>query len=234
MRRYLAAPSPFVPPEPPFREASACIRLGHKYQVDGLVKEGLAFLRKLYPSDFITLQIRRRDEILDNVCAISVVNIARLTGADYLLPVALAACCQLGSDILEGYTREDGTREFLSSADLGRCFQGKENLIEARVQATLEIFNGQPAEECLNPDKDARTLQNIQAGLPKRIYGRLCSADVFQKWWPDALDHTLPDLCRECSRMITRTETSRQRAIFARLPSLVGVEVKRWRKGLLL
>ena len=117
MRRYLAAPSPFVPPEPPFREASACIRLGQKYQVDGLVEQGLAFLRKLYPSDFVTLQLRRRDGILDNVCAISVVNIARLTGADYLLPVALAACCQLGSDILEGYTREDGTPSLTCAAN---------------------------------------------------------------------------------------------------------------------
>ncbi|TFK84831.1 hypothetical protein K466DRAFT_601694 [Polyporus arcularius HHB13444] len=125
---------PFIPPQRPFNAVSACIRLGHKYQVDRLVEEGLKYLRTLYPDDFSTLEKRRDEEVPDAAYAISVVNIARLTGADYLLPVALAQCCQLRSDIVKGFRREDGTCEYLSTVDLGRCFQAKELLIEARVQ----------------------------------------------------------------------------------------------------
>ncbi|KAI1787069.1 hypothetical protein LXA43DRAFT_855995, partial [Ganoderma leucocontextum] len=53
------------------------------------------------------------------------VNLARLTGHDSLLPVALMACCKLGPELGEGFTREDRMREMLSYDDIVRCFVGK-------------------------------------------------------------------------------------------------------------
>ncbi len=208
---------------------SACIRLGHKYQVDRLVEEGLKYLRTLYPDDFSTLEKRRDEEVPDAAYAISVVNIARLTGADYLLPVAFAQCCQLRSDIVKGFRREDGTCEYLSTVDLGRCFQAKELLIEARVQAALSIFDGIPAKDCLERDDDTMYLRQLQADLPMGQVVPLCRGDVFRKWWP-ALSYCVPSLCRECDDMLARANTQKQRELFFRLPELVGVEVQEWRR----
>ncbi|RDX48940.1 hypothetical protein OH76DRAFT_1351373 [Lentinus brumalis] len=218
----------FIPPERPFHAISACIRLGHKYQIDGLVEEGLKYLRTFYPDDYFTLEKRRREEAPSTICAIGVVNIARLTGADYLLPVALVECCRLGSDIVEGLRREDDTIESLSTADLGRCFEAKQKLIETRVEAAFDIFDGEPSEDCSAREKDTEHLRELHTDLSQTLSHRLCSPDVLERWWP-SLSHYIPPLCAECDGMFRQADRDRQRAIFHHLPELVGVDVEGWK-----
>ena len=67
-------------------------------------------------------------------------NLACLTGSNDLLPLALLECCTLNADIVNGYTREDSTIEYLSPADIGRCFAAKDALALQTAAACLGVF----------------------------------------------------------------------------------------------
>ncbi|KAI0753723.1 hypothetical protein C8Q74DRAFT_1320211 [Fomes fomentarius] len=109
-----------------YHKISALIRIGHKYQMDHLVQQSLDYLRTIVCSKGPPVWRLRQ-------YSIGVVNLTRLTGAHHLLPCALMQCCSLGSSVVDGFAREDGTREYLSPQDLGLCFNAKDKLIEARV-----------------------------------------------------------------------------------------------------
>ncbi|EJF60263.1 hypothetical protein DICSQDRAFT_171233 [Dichomitus squalens LYAD-421 SS1] len=118
------------------------IRLGHKYQFEQLVEEGLRHLRLAYPNQLTsdsTPVRRERPADLINQAAIVAVNLARLTESDDLLPLALLECCKLGETITQGYEREDGTKEYLSPEDLGRCFAAKAKLALRNAEAVLQV-----------------------------------------------------------------------------------------------
>ena len=70
---------------------SAWIRLGHKYHIDKLVQDGLDYLRRFYPDLAPGAVIpRNRPEEFTRLSAIGVVNLARLTKSNDLLPLSLA------------------------------------------------------------------------------------------------------------------------------------------------
>ncbi|TBU28417.1 hypothetical protein BD311DRAFT_807035 [Dichomitus squalens] len=117
---------PLAEPNPSFHALSAWIRLGHKYKIDKLVEDGLAYLRRFYPPygpyNKKVLIDEDRPKSITGKFAIGVVNLARLTGSDDLIPLALLECCKLDAAITQGLVHEDGTVEYLSADDLGRCF----------------------------------------------------------------------------------------------------------------
>ena len=95
---------------------SAQIRLGHKYEVDGLVQPNLDYLRYYYPDTFEGWWKEPRGGPPDFKphCVIGIVNLARLTGASTILRIALMKCALLDVDmIMNGFVREDGLRETL-------------------------------------------------------------------------------------------------------------------------
>ncbi|KAI1795360.1 hypothetical protein LXA43DRAFT_1178816 [Ganoderma leucocontextum] len=119
--------SPYVHDHPSFDAISATIRLGQKYQMSQYVEYTLGYLKEHYTDDF--------DEWEDTNCsppsfspehAIGVVNLARLIGADSLLPTALLVCCGLGKSLVNGFQRADGSREHLTLDDIG-LFRGAQH-----------------------------------------------------------------------------------------------------------
>ncbi|RDX48945.1 hypothetical protein OH76DRAFT_1404137 [Lentinus brumalis] len=210
-----------------FNSMSACIRLGHKYQIDSLVEDSLPWFSKLYPSDFATLD-KHRPKPLPPTCAIATINIARLTGADYLLPMALAECCQLGAEIVNGHQREDGTREYLALDDLGRCFQAQRKLIEARVFAIERIVNQDLYGECKNEDGDL--VEEFHEQMREGAIPGFCSPNFWESIG-ERITSRFPEICRQCRKELATEERDQQRQIFARLPQLVGVTVDGWGKS---
>ena len=108
------------------------MRLGQKYQIGHLLESSLSYLRKYFPTTLDEWKDRtycdmpgrwRREE------AIGVVNLARLTGTEAILPTAMVVCCQLDvKDLIHGFTLEDGSREKLSDEDVVRCMAAKHTL----------------------------------------------------------------------------------------------------------
>ena len=161
--------------------------------------------------------------------AIGVVNLARLTRTDWLLPTALMACCELGHEITEGFAREDGTRETLSLADLGRCFAGKTRLAEANVATMHAVFAQDVAECCQHPGRCKYVLRKLLNALLADV-ALAKSMQWYESWQPfvDRVDSGR-ELCWRCYRMVTETRQETQEAeIFCKLPEMMGVEVEGW------
>lgn len=219
---------------PTFDEISALVRMGNKYQCDKLVNRCVDYLKRYYHDDF---DLWRNDEAVFSppsfkpIHNIGVVNLAQLLGVDVILPGALMGCCMLGMEIVEGFTREDGTRETLSLEDLGRCYLGRANLLEANAEATLKLMKQSLAPGCRRPERCEPTMRKILHGLADDSQNVLFSLRWDWSWTPFIeREDKERNMCSECFKMLGKRGRQKEihRAIFRKLPSLMGVKVERW------
>ncbi|KAI1795465.1 hypothetical protein LXA43DRAFT_1108885 [Ganoderma leucocontextum] len=238
--------------EPSFSEISAHIRFGHKYKAEKLLQRSIEYLKKFYVTDLDAwLQLPSLDPpFFEPVHAIGVVNLARLLGKDgvALLPMALMQCCTLGAEIVEGYTRENGTKETLSPADLGRCFEGKAKLLEANIRAAETLRADMTSDECNRPRRCKATMQSFVDelvgsedstggvdGAGTLAHELRClrwdlsfSLSSRRAYLQEAGAEVGEDEERElCPKCFAR-QLEEQRKIFATLPQLMGVSVEGW------
>ncbi|KAI8992828.1 hypothetical protein BD414DRAFT_482339 [Trametes punicea] len=218
--------------EPSYDEVSACIRLGHKYQIDELVQRNLAYLSKLYPSDFDSFLATRgqRYSTFTPTHAIGVVNLARLTGAHSLLPTALMRCCTLGADIVHGLERPDGSRETLSPEDLGRCFVGRARMAQASARIAHQMFRQSVARGCRHPACCLRVLQRLLNELGDARIELVSNLDWCMPWvsFVEEKDEER-ELCGKCYKMLEEDRPRQlQREVWQILPTMMGISVEGW------
>ncbi|KAI0632739.1 hypothetical protein C8Q77DRAFT_1262464 [Trametes polyzona] len=213
--------------EPTFDELAACVRIGHKYQIDELVQRNLAFLHKLYPTDLDSyLAARRiRPSTWTRAHAIGVVNLARLINEPALLPAALMECCTLGADIVHGLAHDDGTRETLSPDDLGRCFVGRARMAQASARIAHQMFRQTVARGCRHPACCLRVLQRLLNELGDARIELVSNLDWCTPWaaYVDEKDEER-ELCGKCYKMLEEERPQQlQREVWQVLPTMMGV-----------
>ena len=194
------------------------------------------FLRKFYtdsfedwyPSTFV------RPPEWQALHSIGVVNLARLTGTDAMLPTALMDCCTLGAEIVRGLPRADGAHEALSADDLGRCFEGRTRMAQASARIAHRMFRASTAPGCRRPVCCARVLARLLGELANAKDDVISCVDWYASWmvYVDSRDEER-ELCIKCYRML-EGERPRllQREVWDRLPAMMGVEVPGWGKKL--
>ncbi|RDX48943.1 hypothetical protein OH76DRAFT_614875 [Lentinus brumalis] len=160
---------------------------------------------------------KRRGQIQQG--AIAMVTLARLTGADQLLPVALAECCELGADVVNGFEREDGTRDHLAPEDLGRCIKATRNLVEARLYAMEHTVRPAVYEGC-----EEGCIHDINMFRDRVLGGTIPGLCTTQFWrsYASLLTDEFPDVCKRCAEEFSEEELVQQRSIFRRLPLTAG------------
>ncbi|KAI0743007.1 hypothetical protein C8Q80DRAFT_948709 [Daedaleopsis nitida] len=131
---------------------ASCTRLGHKYQMDGVVEHCLRYLRKYFPTSYDEFEELSHfvPPAFDHSDAICVINLARLVGDTSLLPTAVIACCVNfnAEELIDGFLWSDGSREILSRQDL-LCLTAKERLARECVERVrYRFWAGLPAERC--------------------------------------------------------------------------------------
>ncbi|RDX46022.1 hypothetical protein OH76DRAFT_905044 [Lentinus brumalis] len=138
---------------PTYDELSAQIRLGHKYGVKQMVQSSVVYLQEYFPettSGLVKWDIKHRfmppEFALHH--AIGVVNLARLVGAQSLLPAAMMACASLGRELTRGFIRLDGSWETLASADLTRCIAGRVAWTMAAATASHKVIKRTISKDC--------------------------------------------------------------------------------------
>ena len=115
------------------------------------VDEALAYLKSIFVTDLSQWQERVSWTMnipkmyacqthklpWEPAAAIGVVNIARLAGCTSPLPTALLVCCALRENLIQGFEREDGTREKLTEDDFIRCYAATPALMVASAARCL-------------------------------------------------------------------------------------------------
>ncbi|KAI0702775.1 hypothetical protein C8Q76DRAFT_233145 [Earliella scabrosa] len=217
---------------PTFHEISAYARLGHKYQIDTLLDQSLEYLENYFTDDLdawianefvIPLHFRR-------VHAIGVVNIARLTGRDILLPIALAVCTTLDGDrLVRGFRREDGSMETLRRDDLVRCINGKQYLMQDGTAVALSTFTHATATRCHSRDLCQSTMMRLLVSY--RLEPEMIANDhPFRRWsaftegWLEGAGY----ICMNCLLELEKRFYEEQWAVWKRLPKTFGVDVEDW------
>ena len=165
--------------------------------------------------------------------AIGAVNLARLTDTPLMLPTALFWCCHLGGALLDGWTREDGTVEHLSAADLKLCFDARFALGREQHIVCSRVFTAGPAERCTKRALCtpllicmARLLveDGIDLGMHSNIHALCDFSDAMRQV------ELMGSLCGACTQaVLERQEVERKRVWYA-LPRLLGIVVEGWPK----
>ncbi|RPD58570.1 hypothetical protein L226DRAFT_572898 [Lentinus tigrinus ALCF2SS1-7] len=218
---------PFGFPKVDHDRLSAWIRIGIKYQIDGLVQEALEYLRQVYPDDLDVYWRENRTERAKLLSPIGIVNLARLTGALDLLPVALMDCCQMESGIVEGFQRGDGTFERLSDHDLELCFKARDKLIEEQMKLLHQLLDIRAPS--LNECQDSDCEDEINIYWRSLVSVGLCAPTPLGPW-VSSIKTNMPELCSECRTALVDRAVTVGRDIFSRLPDIMGVVVEDWGK----
>lgn len=219
---------------------SALIRLGHKYQMQTMVTQGIQYLKRWSTDDFLIWSegpLYEDDSPIQKEQVIGVVNLARLVDEPSLLPTALLACCALDADIAHGYTREDGTRETLSADDLGRCFAARTTLAARMLTLALRIFEPRvrDSDACTGRAACARVLQHVLREVRGRA-DHFAHPDVFLSWLEpfeeEEVTGLLDGCCTSCRKMLRRRDMRERLEVWLELPEITGVRVDGWDRKL--
>lgn len=204
-----------------FPEVEALVKLAHKYQIDDLREHGVTRLKTAFTDDFELWNSRTSFSTaaihLSENDYIPAVNLARLIGATYLLPVAFYLCCQLSTaQLLQGTPRPDGTTARLTADDLERCIEGKHKLVQDNTLGNAKIF--------------ARAAANCTTSCDHRLLGLI----MHRHWLPDASTLANADafierlcmderLCGECGRHMKAVHLQHRRDAWNLLPRTFGL-----------
>ena len=190
----------------------------------------MKFLGIYYPKDLPDWSPSKTSGRYYGLFAIVVVNIARLLEEYSLLPFAIAMGCEIGTEIVDGFQHEDGSRETLRPADLGLCFAAKSKLAAAGAEASLRIsLNPPTVATCKTKEPCRRAFRKLRLDLPKNSKA-LCCTDLTEQC-SFALDNLEDPLCDVCFEEMERCVTKERESIWKKLPKLLGIAVDDWAEG---
>ncbi|RDX49007.1 hypothetical protein OH76DRAFT_620714 [Lentinus brumalis] len=223
--------NPFTQDDPPYETIAGSIRLGHKYEICELVDHALGYLKRYYTVDYSQWKIPKMvvPPRFQLIHAIGVVNLARLTDCETILPTALYQCCQLDGELVKGFARADGTRECLSGDDLALCVAARANLMQESVGIALRICAPVLSISCTHPAHCAVVFDDyLHTGRLDPL--AVCNTHPF---WSAAsmVNGVCEMLCGSCWQMLCERNTSERVLFWDRLPTVLGIEVHGWNAG---
>ena len=220
-----------------FNELSAVIRLAHKYHIQDVQDQALHVLQESVLSSRFS-HWNGASALMDpwTLEFIGIINLARLTDTPRMLPGAFYVCAYLYSEILDGWTREDGTIEQLSTADLRRCLDGQRTLVLEDGLLLGRILAGEPVAGCTTP---ARCRLSCQSMLVRIVTSRQLNEHrrALDYWHAaitnmGALDEASEmKICCVCEKELLRRARRERWLLWKRLPEIFGVAVEGWGAG---
>ncbi|KAI0640933.1 hypothetical protein C8Q79DRAFT_1014771 [Trametes meyenii] len=212
-----------------FEQISATIRMGNKYGIADIERQGIRALRTYFTDRFEEYASEKYYSEVDfeEVHSIGAINCARLTDTVEVLPFAMYTCCALRGDVLDGYTREDGTVEYLSHEDLRRVLNGRDELAREAFTMLFRIFKPSPSSGCTGPGTCFSKLVRIQNYVGTiRDAG---NAGVLENW------RTIIDeqgdaegICNVCTKLLMTRDRRERRKMWGRLPRIFDLDIQDW------
>ncbi|KAI0365136.1 hypothetical protein BV20DRAFT_954876 [Pilatotrama ljubarskyi] len=225
-----------------FAQLSALIRMGHKYAIQDILEDGIARLKKYYPSDFDTWEdVLTRTSYVNSGAANApqVVALSRLTDTPSLLPGAFLDCCStttLVDTVLGEAGGDDSPCAYtnmlsqLEREDVGRVIAGKAELTHARALRMFALLRSVPCEFCHRPERCAlatqRTLQEYELSeLKEATRGQHLFSPLHEWFWDGAENARL---CGPCDATSMQLDNRMRIEAWCMLPKVFDVCVEGW------
>ncbi|PIL26493.1 hypothetical protein GSI_12251 [Ganoderma sinense ZZ0214-1] len=213
-----------------FDEVSAVVRLAHKYHIQSIEDQAIRALQEHpFTTDLSVHSIPpgKQQIPIQGAQFIGAVNLSRLTDTPQVLPLALLRCSCLGGNLLDGWKRGDGTTEYLSTADIKRCFDGRVALAQEQFLLLSRLFDTIPFAKCMARGACATQMANIARNVVSKE--DLVKKPPLHDWAPSI--RATPVLCEGCKEvLLDRNKVERQRT-WESLPRVFGVTVEGWPKS---
>ncbi|PIL36473.1 hypothetical protein GSI_00162 [Ganoderma sinense ZZ0214-1] len=210
-----------------FEQVFAVVRLSHKYQVDDILQQAMVYLKRYYTS---------RPGLSESADAIpftqthgiGAVNLAILTDTPAILPRALLDCASLGSDVLDGWTREDGSVEHLSDSDLRMVLDARDRLIVEAFYSLRKAFGGSPSMYCGDWQVCRDAMRELLLAGMDVGRGGFEPKSLFDSW-ECILDEADDDpLCSACLEEYHKNQKKVLEDLWLCLPSFFGLNIPGW------
>ncbi|KAM5539606.1 hypothetical protein V8D89_006715 [Ganoderma adspersum] len=219
--------------DPPvqFDEVFAVITVAHKYGIEDVEAQALSFLdgTGYFSSKLPGFQSPHANRLsVEPAQAIGAVILARLTDTPSMLPGALYRCCALCGDLLDGWTRTDGTAWYLAQENAKRCVSGRATIAHLRWRMFTIIFDDKQSPFCArqNQERCRAGLQRLRATIQNhRPMERQTLWD-----WSDDLFNSLMNyrVCECCHQALQARNAAMLKNVWGRLPEVFGLAIKGW------
>lgn len=134
-------------------------------------------------------------------------------------------CCELGRDIVRGYTREDITHETPALDDLARCFAARTRLARWMLFLPTQVFNQYVSDACTRPSFYEQGLKGMLRCAVCFI-DDLARPDMFRSWLQlYARDPGWVRCCPSCRKMLQECDKANRLDVWRELPSIMGHDV---------
>ncbi|KAI8974164.1 hypothetical protein BD414DRAFT_424590 [Trametes punicea] len=215
---------------------SALIQMGQTYGIQDILEDGIARLKKYYPTSFNNwLDCNHRSSLISDVeeNPAEAVWLARLTDTWSILPTAFLACCGAGN--MPSPNGETSDKFYLSKLgeldweDLDRIVAGRIALERARTGRIVNLTRSVPSEFCKHPEKCALTFQRTLQDLDAGVLDGENAVELFQPWgewiWRDGQHGRL---CGPCEAQGSQIEFRGTLETWCALPDIFDIEVVEW------
>ncbi|KAI0657089.1 hypothetical protein C8Q70DRAFT_1055981 [Cubamyces menziesii] len=234
-----------------FENLSALIRLGHKYQIQDIVDDGVARLKRFYPIDYCEWEDRAIRSVYVTATgadAPEAISLAYLTDTPSILPTAYLTCATLGSepppvegededeDEDGGETAEDHSLlslvRTLAPSDLERVISGKLALGRSRAVRLLSILRAVPAPYCTREERcmiaHQRNLRECRVDDFKHAVDGAQAFEPLHEWLWESVDEVA--LCGACATESSQIDERMALGTWCELPSMFNLSVEGWPK----
>ncbi|KAI1795295.1 hypothetical protein LXA43DRAFT_1178771 [Ganoderma leucocontextum] len=198
----------------------AVVRLAHKYNIEDLLDQALHILKLFYTTSFREFEHKAYSHVNFVPPALAhhvgAVNLARLTNTPSILPLALYHCCGLSGRVMDGWTRETGETEYLSTQDLRAVITGRDGLTQKGFTMLLNIFDDDPAPGCSQRALCGISLNGLIRTVGWEGGGKY---DVLDSWEPVIRRFAKElDMCKQCRNALLKREVMERREVWSNLP----------------
>ncbi|RDX41821.1 hypothetical protein OH76DRAFT_1363819 [Lentinus brumalis] len=172
----------YLQPDVPidFPVLAALARLGHKYQLDGVVAEAVRRLQPAYPSSFDIWEAGQDSVRFSNDReAFAAINLFRLLDRKDMLPIAIyRSTLPSHRDLLHSTLPSTTATERLSLDDVEIVLEAQYELLSADASMMASWFNTPPSEHCTQHSLCAKDIATTQRSLCNSLGGFLHGAPL--------------------------------------------------------
>lgn len=128
---------------------------------------------------------------------------------------------------MQGFEREDGTRETLPLDDIGRCFRASAAIRQRTVTGALHTFQAQVSPACKKQQRCVDVLRGALEALENVSWLLACCP--LRLTVENLLDYKGKlGTCTECTTMVRERRMQDRMELWDQLPKLLDVEVPGW------